>query len=908
MRYGFLFNFLLWPLVFQGFAATYYVAANGNDSVTVTQAQDQATPWKSLAKVNVSVFTAGDSILFRRGDTWRGTLVVPSSGASGKPIVIGAYGSGSTPLIKGTEIITASWTLSGSIVQASVSQKVLALFSNGLPLTLARFPNKGYVTITDTLNATTVQCNALGSLDFLGATMHVRTSHWTIASKTIIARTIAQKTLTLGQAPEYGIKPGWGFFINNSLAALDTAGEWFYDSASQKLYLMPPENAAPSSLSLEASVYNDGIEINGKNYVTVQGLAMTGQAQNNIRANNCANIILNSDTCLFADACGISLEGNGQYNTVSNCLIQEANEYGVLTYGNHAGISGNTIRNIALIGRFTKSGMADNCCSGLAVEATGDNATISNNRIDSIGYIGIRPAGINNMITRNFITRCCVSKDDGAGIYTGWQASASETGSAGTTIVENIVLDTRCAADGTPDIGYTPGEGIYIDDYGHDITIAGNTMAGCANHGIFLHHNKNITARNNVSYNNKLQFGFDESTSDAAGYVGNNRAIGNVFYSITQSQFCMGSSSVSTAPYLVATDSNYYCNPYNDASIAYDGSIYTLDAWRAAKGLDAHSKAGLVSFLPFRILDTVGANKIVNGTFSTSMNQWAGWPAPVALAWETGKGLDAGCLRVLYKNDSLSPMGQVSSPSFGLSSTKAYEVSFSVISNKTGAIQVIARQAHTPWNVLGLQKSFIMNTTRKNYTAVFYASATDTLSRLDFSNTKADSLYWLDNVSLYQVDAAADDPQARSVLFYNPTLRDSMVDCGVKTYKDLDGNPVTGSFTLASFSSRVLVADSVNQSSVLGGFGDRINRRNPTVHAVILRKSVGLEFTISAEEHCSIGIYDVRGRLFARPFEGILTAGRHFFSVNKSSLPDGICCWTVKTGCLLYSGKVVTAR
>jgi parallel beta-helix repeat protein len=896
---------------FQSFAATYYVAANGNDSATYAQAQNQATPWKSLVKINAAVFSAGDSVLFRRGDIWRGTLVIPSSGVSGKPVYFGAYGSGAAPLIKGTEAIGVSWTLSGNTYQATVSQKITALFSNSVPLTLARYPNRGYLTITDTLNATTVQCNSLGSHNFLGATMHVRTSRFTIISKTITSSSILQKTLTLSEAPAYGLKPGWGFFINNSLSSLDTAGEWFYDSVSQKLYLMTPANVSPSTLALEASVYKNGIEINGKNYVTIQGLAVSGQAQNNIWVNNASNIVLNADTCMFADACGIMLNGSGQHNIVSNCQIQEANEYGILSYGNYSIFSGNTIRNIALIGRFTRSGMADYCCSGLAIRLIGNNDTISNNRIDSIGFIGIRSSGTNNTIMHNFITRCCVSKDDGAGIYTGYQDSAMETGSAGTTITENIILNTRSANDGTPDAGYTPGEGIYIDDYGHDITITGNTTAGCANHGIYLHHNKNITVKGNISYNNKLQFGFEESPADAVGYTANNRAADNVFYSITQDQQCMGSSPVSTTPYLVTTDSNYYCNPYNDAMIAYNGKVYTLDAWRTAKGLDLHSKVSLVSFLSYHILDTAGTNKIVNGTFVTSSSQWAGWPAPVAMVWEGGKGLDSGCLKVLYKNDSLSSIGQVSSPSFALSAGKAYQVSFSVISNKIGTINLIARQAHAPWTVLGLQKSFIMNTSRKNYSTVFYATATDTLSRLDFSNTRADSLYWLDNVSLYPVDVEAEDPQARSVLFYNPSLHDSMVNLGSKTYKDLDGNHVSGFITLAPFRSCVLVADSNNAKPI--GQTERIIKKNQAVRAEIVRadifgKKVGLTVNLPSDKHCSIGIYDFQGKLFARLFEGTLATGSHTFSINRNTLPAGIYCWVVNTGNRIFSGKIVTAR
>ena len=51
------------------FAATYYVdATNGNDANNVTS---QSTPWKTIAKVNVSRFNPGDQIVFKRGEIWR---------------------------------------------------------------------------------------------------------------------------------------------------------------------------------------------------------------------------------------------------------------------------------------------------------------------------------------------------------------------------------------------------------------------------------------------------------------------------------------------------------------------------------------------------------------------------------------------------------------------------------------------------------------------------------------------------------------------------------------------------------------------------------------------------------------------------------------------------------------------
>ena len=106
-------------------AATYYVDATGgndaNDGLT------QATAWKTVAKVNGSTFAAGDSVLFKRGEVWRESLVPPSSGASGNPIILDAYGTGEAPTLTGAlDLPSTAWTLdSGNIWKATVTASSL---------------------------------------------------------------------------------------------------------------------------------------------------------------------------------------------------------------------------------------------------------------------------------------------------------------------------------------------------------------------------------------------------------------------------------------------------------------------------------------------------------------------------------------------------------------------------------------------------------------------------------------------------------------------------------------------------------------------------------------------------------------------------------------------------------------
>lgn len=77
---------------------TYYVSAAGSDSAAGTSS---STPWRSLSKVNSTVLRPGDTVSFRRGDTWTGGIVSNQSGTDTAPITLTGYGSGNAPTITG---------------------------------------------------------------------------------------------------------------------------------------------------------------------------------------------------------------------------------------------------------------------------------------------------------------------------------------------------------------------------------------------------------------------------------------------------------------------------------------------------------------------------------------------------------------------------------------------------------------------------------------------------------------------------------------------------------------------------------------------------------------------------------------------------------------------------------------
>ncbi|MBL8029315.1 MAG: right-handed parallel beta-helix repeat-containing protein [Fibrobacteres bacterium] len=871
------------------FCSTYYVASNGDDSRSALVAGNPLTPWKTLSKISSTAFAPGDTILFKRGDTWEGTLTISSSGTAGNKITYGAYGTGANPSIQGKVAITGSWVNSGNgIYQTDFTGSIAALFINGRQLTLARYPNNGYLTIKDTINSTTLTCDELNSANWVGGMIHVKTDRWSLISKSITASSSSAKTLTINSAPTYGLKPQWGFFINNSLAALDTAGEWYQDYTSHKIYVKLEGNVAPSGI-IEGVFYDRGIISGGKSNFTIQDLSISGYRNTCISINSGSNITVSRNKISSAIYACLLVDGTSSNLTISNNSIEGSISYGMLFNASNSSITGNIIRNIAILANFDAAGFGENCCSGLAIELRGSGTTLRENRIDSIGYIGVRVSNANCILEYNHITNCCLTKDDGAGIYAGWQATRTETGAAGTIIRKNIVTHTRSSIEGTPNKDYKPGEGIYIDDRGHDITIEDNTTAHCANNGIFLHNAKNIIVRRNNCFNNaSSQIKFSEDAIVGSGYMENNRVTSNTFYSCNELQSSMLTSAAYTDTFLAYTDSNRYCNPYTDVVIRFNGSAYSLDSWSQTKMLDAHSSLTSISLPQFHVLDTTGINLINNGTFTSGISNWSSWPSAVSLSWDNNNKLDGGSMKVVYRNDSASSTGLVyPSAIFALTQGQYYLFSFTAISNKAATISATIREGHSPWKTLGLSKPYAINTVRSDFTSLFNATGTDNQCRVDFGNTKADSLYWLDNVSILPVAVTTLDPLKQSLLFHNPTMRDSSISLSGNGYKDINGLSVSGSILLKPFTSAILIADTAFATNM----ENQLLTKGPLPFTSTLtnnESAVKLSLSVNIPGRISIKLYNIKGQIISTVLNCDISVGSYQFTTNVADYAQGV--------------------
>jgi hypothetical protein len=116
---------------------TYYVdSGSGSDS---NSGLTTGAPWQTIAKVNAQGFPAGTTILFRRGQSWSETLIIPTSGTASAPINYGAYDTGANPVIVGSDAQTGFVLSSAAIyVKSSFTNDPRQVFEDGV-----RYQSKG---------------------------------------------------------------------------------------------------------------------------------------------------------------------------------------------------------------------------------------------------------------------------------------------------------------------------------------------------------------------------------------------------------------------------------------------------------------------------------------------------------------------------------------------------------------------------------------------------------------------------------------------------------------------------------------------------------------------------------------------------------------------------------------------
>ena len=128
--------------------------------------------------MNSVTLSQGDNILFRRGDTFYGSLTINQSGSEESPIFLGAYGTGAKPIITGFTTLS-SWSNLGSNIWESTSAvstltNCNMVVINGVNTPMGRYPNIGYLSYQYLSHTSIASSSLTGTPDWTGADVIIR--------------------------------------------------------------------------------------------------------------------------------------------------------------------------------------------------------------------------------------------------------------------------------------------------------------------------------------------------------------------------------------------------------------------------------------------------------------------------------------------------------------------------------------------------------------------------------------------------------------------------------------------------------------------------------------------------------------------------------------------------------------
>lgn len=791
-------------------ATDYYVSPSGNDGNPGTSS---GTAWRTIPRVNQSAFTyqPGDRILFERGGTYRGELILGVSGTASQSITVGAYGNGAKPIIKGSEAVTGWSNYQGNIWRATVaSGRVEQVYFNGQRMTAARYPNTGWLRNsqgggTQVQSADLTQPNGYWN----GAMAVLRSS--SSSFDTMIVSSYANQTLNF-TTPTLNLgSERWGFFMKGKLSELDSPGEWYYDAFAQQLYFWAPNSGNPNSQTVEAAVYRNGVNCYWhRSYLRIENLEFRHQRLAGVLNDGADHVTVTG--CTFRNLYhGIRCAGTS--SNYSGNDLRDTYATGIMVLGNNTTIADNALNAIALV-----DGAGESTWGYFGIRTTGTGVTVRNNRMDTIGYIGII-AESNALVEKNVVRHPLATMNDGGGI--------AIDHADGLVIQDNIVSDPIGSwQNGAPDVAphnQHMGIGIYFGNTSiKNTTAQRNTVYNCPQAGIHVDHTMVTTGlqiKDNVFFNNGIQMVVsDYSNGTGAGavapyYVANYNDVysGNVMYCLTKEQLCMqqynthGADPVDFGTYT----NNRYFNPYKELSIKVINFVsgaprfYALERWQADNHEDQGSTRSPLRLADRSTVQELGGNLVQNGDFTTNVNGWTGWPNNAQVSRVTDH-LDNGALKAYLPDNSVYPNFTLHNPDlFPIQNGAWYRVKCSVQGPGHGQVTVGIKGQSTFSNPYTTWEWAIpFDDERRDLEMYFQSNLTDQ-AQIQFVNQWTDPMYYLDNVQVTKVTTQTIDPAERNKIFVNDQPAEQSFTLPDGCWHSIDGTLLSGTITVPAFSSKV---------------------------------------------------------------------------------------------------------
>ena len=382
----------------------------------------------------------------------------------------------------------------------------LEVFENDRRMTLARYPNEGYLKLDGVLDMGEVnefppqnywKCNydlrnPRGGTYIIDKATNERLKNWRdpstawafgyfywdwADSSTPIRINTANRAIMPKYVSNYGCRAGALYYLYNVPEELDAPGEYWLDRETGLLYLYPADENALIEVSLSTRPL---IEAKDADNVTIEGFTLTCTRADGITlsGNNC---VLRNLLVKNVSENGIRVTGTG--NTVENCEVTHTGRGGIILTGGDR-ITLTPGANRALNNHIHDfSEVYQTYQAGISLQGVGNTA--AHNEISHSPHMAIGYGGNEHLIEYNFIHDVVTHSSDAGAIYSGYDWCGH-----GTVIRYNLLKNI--GGD-----GFTP-DGIYWDDGLSGQTAYGNILIDVRKYAFLVGGGRDCVVRDNI--------------------------------------------------------------------------------------------------------------------------------------------------------------------------------------------------------------------------------------------------------------------------------------------------------------------------------------------------------------------------------------------------------------------------
>ena len=527
-----------------GEETAFFVSPQGSDANHGTKAQ----PFKTLEAARDAVRKADHTEeivvwlragVYEREKTFR--LSSEDSGHPGKTVIYRAWPGEEVRIVGGkrievwkrvtdqailkrlvpearSNVFQADLKAAGLTDYGQVKGGGLELFFNDKPMTLARWPNEGFVKITGlvepgTVNVRGTKGSKTGKFMYEGDRPRRWTEEndpwvhgywfWDWSDQRQKVESIDTDKRIISIVPpyhHYGYRVGQWFYGMNILAELDAPGEWYLDRQTGILYFWPPTpiDAGQTVVSMLDTLVDlsnvSNVAIEGVIFEACRGTAVVMSHCTQTKIAGCVLRNIGGNAVQVGDGSNCSVVACDIYQTGSGGISLRGGERSSLTAAGHAAEN----NHIHHYGRWNRMYTP-------AVSLGGVGHRAAHNLIHDAPHMAIGFSGNDHVIEFNEIRNVCMESNDAGAMYAGRDWTMR-----GTIIRYNYLRDIT----GFRQRGCV---GVYLDDMFCGTKIYGNVFYRVSR-AAFIGGGRDCTIANNIFVDCKPSLHIDARAMNWANY------------------------------------------------------------------------------------------------------------------------------------------------------------------------------------------------------------------------------------------------------------------------------------------------------------------------------------------------------------------------------------------------------